>query len=63
MRKIEIKLQDEDYYDFLSISTDEELSVEENLKKIIRYHLIIYRNKKKIKNSIEEKIIYLKIDK
>jgi len=51
LRKIEIKLQDKDYYDFLSISTDEELSVEENLKKIIRYHLIIYRNKKKIKNK------------
>jgi|TARA_B100001167_G_scaffold148357_1_gene96005 hypothetical protein len=51
LRKIEIQLQDKDYFDFLSISINEELSVEENLKNIIKYHLIIYRNKKKIKNK------------
>ncbi len=51
MRKIEIKLQDKDYFDFLSISLDKELSVEDNLKNIIKYHLIIYRNKNKIKNQ------------
>jgi len=51
LRKIEIKLQDRDYFDFLSISINEELSVEENLKDIIKYHLIIYRNKRKIENK------------
>ena len=51
LRKIEIKLQDKDYFDFLSISINEELSIEENLKNKIKYHLIIYRNKKKIKNK------------
>jgi len=51
LRKIEIRLQDKDYFDFLSISINEELSVEEKLKNIIKYHLIIYRNKKKIKNK------------
>ena len=51
MRKIEIKIQDKDYFDFLSISIDADLSVEENLKNIIKYHLITYRNKRKIKNK------------
>jgi len=51
LRKIEIKLKDKDYFDFLSISIDQELSVENNLKNIIKYHLIIYRNKNKIKNK------------
>ena len=51
MRKIEIKLQDKDYFDFLSISINADLSVEENLKNIIKYHLITYRNKQKIKNK------------
>ena len=51
LRKIEIKLKDKDYFDFLSISIDQELSVEDNLKNIIKYHLIIYRNKNKIKNK------------
>ena len=50
MRKIEIKIQDKDYFDFLSICINADLSVEENLKNIIKYHLITYRNKKKIKN-------------
>jgi hypothetical protein len=51
LRKIEIKLHDKDYFDFLSISINQELSVEENLKNIIKYHLIVYRNKNKIKNK------------
>jgi hypothetical protein len=51
LRKIEIKLQDNDYFDFLSISINADLSVEENLKNIIKYQLITYRNKRKIKNK------------
>jgi hypothetical protein len=51
LRKIEIKIQDKDYFDFLSICINADLSVEENLKNIIKYHLITYRNKRKIKNK------------
>jgi len=51
LRKIEIKLEDKDYLDFLSICINQDLTVEENLKNIIKYHLIIYRNKNKIKNK------------
>jgi hypothetical protein len=51
LRKIEIKIQDKDYFDFLSVSINADLSVEENLKNIIKYHLITYRNKRKIKNK------------
>lgn len=51
MREIKIDILDKDYLDFLSVCVDEELSVEEKLKNIIRYHLITYRNRKKIRNS------------
>ena len=51
MREIKIDILDKDYLDFLSVCVDEELSVEEKLKNIIRYHLIIYRNRKKIRNT------------
>ena len=44
-------MKDKDYLDFLSISINSELSVEENLKNIIKYHLITYRNKRKIRNQ------------
>jgi hypothetical protein len=51
LRRIEIDILDKDYLDFLSICIDEELSVEDKLKNIIRYHLITYRNRKKIRNQ------------
>jgi len=51
LRKIEIKINDKDYLDFLSICIDDELSVENKLKNIIMYHLIIYRNRKKLRNE------------
>ena len=51
LRKIEINMKDKDYLDFLSISINAELSVEENLKNIIKYHLITYRNKTKVRNQ------------
>ena len=50
LRKIEIDVNDKDYLDFLSSCVDEELSVEEKLKNIIRYHVITYRNREKLKN-------------
>jgi hypothetical protein len=51
LRKIEIGVKDKEYYDFLSVCIDEELSVEDKLKNIIRYHVIVYRNRKKIRNQ------------
>lgn len=50
MRKIEIDIRDKDYLDFLSSCIDEDLSVEDKLKNIIKYHIITYRNRRKIKN-------------
>ncbi|QLH02951.1 hypothetical protein C5F47_05000 [Nitrosopumilus cobalaminigenes] len=51
MREIKIDILDKDYLDFLSVCVDEELSVEDKLKNIIKYHLITYRNRKKIRNQ------------
>ncbi|QLH04728.1 hypothetical protein C5F49_04930 [Nitrosopumilus oxyclinae] len=51
MRKIEIDVKDKDYLDFLSVCINEELSVEAKLKNIIKYHIITYRNMKKIRNQ------------
>jgi len=51
LRKIEIDVLDKDYLDFLSICIEEELTVEDKLKNIIRYHLITYRNRRKIRNQ------------
>ena len=51
MMEIKIDILDKDYLDFLSVCIDEELSVEEKLKNIIRYHLITYRNRKKMHNA------------
>ena len=46
-----LDILDKDYHDFLSVCIDDELSVEEKLKNIIKYHLITYRNRKKIRNQ------------
>lgn len=51
LRKIEIDIRDKDYLDFLSVCVDEELSVEKNLQNIIKYHIIMYRNSRKIRNQ------------
>ena len=48
MRKIEIRIKDADYLDFLSVCINEELSVEKKLQNIIRYHIVTYRNSKKM---------------
>jgi len=51
LREIKIPIKDKDYLDFLSICIDGELTVEDKLKNIIKYHLITYRNRKKMKNG------------
>jgi hypothetical protein len=51
LREITIKILDKDYLDFLMSCVDEELTVEEKLKNYIKYHLITYRNRKKLRNQ------------
>ncbi|PIW33079.1 MAG: hypothetical protein COW27_01905 [Nitrosopumilales archaeon CG15_BIG_FIL_POST_REV_8_21_14_020_37_12] len=50
LRRINIDINDRDYLDFLSVCIEDDLSVEEKLKNIIRYHVIIHRNKNKFRN-------------
>jgi hypothetical protein len=47
MREIIIKLNTMDYLDFQKISNESSLTVEEKIREIIRYYLIIERNRKK----------------
>ena len=49
MRKINLDIKDKEYLDFLSVCIEEELSVEKKLQNIIWYHVIVYRNKSKLK--------------
>jgi len=51
LRRIAIDILDKDYLDFLSICIEEELTVEDKLRNIIRYHLITYRNRRKMRNA------------
>ena len=44
-------MNDNGYLDFPSVCIEEELSVEDNLKDIIRYHIITYRNRKNLGNT------------
>ena len=52
LRTIEVDIKDKEYLDFLSVCIEEELSVEKKLQNIIRYHVIVYRNKSKLKPKI-----------
>ena len=51
LRKIEVEIKDKDYLDFLSVCVEDELSVEKKLQNIIMYHVIVYRNSKKVSNQ------------
>jgi len=51
LREIKLGINDKEYYDFLSVCIDEEITVEAKLKNIIRYHVIMYRNRMKIGNQ------------
>ena len=51
LRKIEVGIQDKDYLDFLPVCIEDNLSVEDQLKDIIKYHIITYRNGRKIRNQ------------
>jgi hypothetical protein len=50
LRRINVDIKDKEYLDFLSVCIEDELSVEEKLKSIIRYHVITYRNRVKLKS-------------
>jgi hypothetical protein len=54
MREIAIKFNDKDYLDFQKISNDSGLSPEEKIREIVRYYLIIERNRKKFAQKILE---------
>ena len=51
MRKIDLEIKDREYLDFLSVCIEDNMSVEEKLKDIIRYHVIVYRNSRKMRNQ------------
>jgi len=51
LREIKLGINDKEYYDFLSVCINEELSVEAKLKNIISYHVMVYRNRMKIRNQ------------
>ncbi|MCH9658053.1 hypothetical protein K0U27_05045 [archaeon] len=44
-------IKDKEYLDFLSVCVEDNRSVEDKLKTIIRYHVIIYRNSRKMTNQ------------
>jgi hypothetical protein len=51
LREINLGINDKEYYDFLSVCIDEEITVEAKLQNIIRYHVIMYGNRMKIRNQ------------
>ncbi len=51
MRKINVEIKDKEYLDFLSVCIEDDLSMEEKLKAIIRYHIITYRSSMKMRNQ------------
>ena len=44
-------MADKDYLDLLSVCADEDLIFEDKLKSIIKYHVIVYRDRRKLKNQ------------
>jgi len=47
MREVTIKIKDEDYVDFQEASNNSGLKVDEKISEIIKYYVIIERNRKK----------------
>jgi len=52
MREIIIKLNAADYLDFQKIANESSLTVEQKICEIIRYYLIIERNRKKFTQKL-----------
>ena len=49
MRKITVKLNEKDYFDFLLESNEHENTVEEQIHEIIKYYVLIRRRRVKLK--------------
>ena len=49
MRKITVKLNEKDYFDFLLESNEHENTVEEQILEIIQYYVLIRRRRVKLK--------------
>ena len=47
MRKITIKINDDDYLHFQTIANESGLRIDEKISEIIQYYIIIERNRKK----------------
>jgi len=52
MREVKITLNDRDYLDFQSICNESGLLPDEKMEEIVRYYLIIERNRKKQSSKI-----------
>ena len=49
MRKITVRLNEKDYFDFLLESNERDNTVEEQIREIIKYYIIIRRRRIKLK--------------
>ena len=49
MRKIIVRLNEKDYFDFLLESNERDNTVEEQIREIIKYYIIIRRRRIKLK--------------
>jgi hypothetical protein len=49
LRKITVKLNEKDYFDFLLESNENENTVEEQITEIIQYYVLIRRRRVKLK--------------
>ena len=49
MRKITVKLNEKDYFDFLLESNEYENTVEEQITEIIQYYILVRRKRVKLK--------------
>ena len=49
LRKITVKLNEKDYFDFLLESNEHENTVEEQITEIIQYYILIRRRRVKLK--------------
>jgi hypothetical protein len=54
LRKITVKLNDKDYFDFLLESNEHENTVEEQITEIIQYYVLIRRRRVKLKLISQE---------
>jgi len=49
LRKITVRLNEKDYFDFLLESNERDNTVEEQIREIIKYYIIIRRRRIKLK--------------